>query len=279
MAQHHRLVSYAIRLNHITKLQYYLVPHNLTKEVFKMKLLDTSGGNTKLKKNNKDVTIRVAGLSLHPTDTICPMRHIAGCAKSCLISSGRGVFDNVRDSRQAKTDWLMADRVGFITQLCKELVNFEKLCAKTEVVPYVRLNVISDVQWELKAYGAMPDRFPNINFFDYTKMAKRLTKLPRNYELMFSYSKALAYDKQVAMALKTDAPMSVVGIGPMPERYLGKDVVSGDISDIENLKHRNKVLWLTYKVAKGKDVIPEDEIFIVDTRGNTEAFIPTYQVM
>ena len=55
--------------------------------------------------------------------------------------------------------------------------------------------------------------------------------------------------------------------------------MSGDISDIENLKHRNKVLWLTYKVAKGKDVIPEDEIFIVDTRGNTEAFIPTYQVM
>ena len=193
--------------------------------------------------------------------------------------SGRGVFDNVRDSRQAKTDWLMADREGFITQLCKELVNFEKLCAKTGVVPYVRLNVISDVQWELKAYGAIPDRFPNINFFDYTKMAKRLTKLPRNYELMFSYSKAIAYEKQVAVALNTDAPMSVVGIGPMPDRYLGKDVVSGDISDIENLKHRNKVLWLTYKVAKGQDVKPEEEIFIVDTRGNTEAFVPTYQVL
>lgn len=244
-----------------------------------MKLLDTSGGNTKLKKNNKDVTIRVAGLSLHPTDTLCPMRHIAGCAKACLISSGRGVFDNVRDSRQAKTDWLMADREGFITQLCKELVNFEKLCAKTGVVPYVRLNVISDVQWELKAYGAIPDRFPNINFFDYTKMAKRLTKLPRNYELMFSYSKAIAYEKQVAVALNTDAPMSVVGIGPMPDRYLGKDVVSGDISDIENLKHRNKVLWLTYKLAKGKDVKPEEEVFIVDTRGNTEKLVPTYQVL
>jgi hypothetical protein len=71
----------------------------------------------------------------------------------------------------------------------------------------------------------------------------------------------------------------VVGIGPMPDRYLGKDVVSGDISDIENLKHRNKVLWLTYKVAKGQDVKPEEEVFIVDTRGNTERFVPTYQVL
>jgi hypothetical protein len=32
-------------------------------------------------------------------------------------------------------------------------------------------------------------------------------------------------------------------------------------------------------VAKGQDVKPEEEIFIVDTRGNTEAFVPTYQVL
>ena len=37
-----------------------------------MKLLDTSGGNTKLRKNNKPIEIRVAGLSLYPNDFICP---------------------------------------------------------------------------------------------------------------------------------------------------------------------------------------------------------------
>ena len=229
-----------------------------------MKLLDTSGGNTKLKKNNKDVSIRVAGLSMMPSDALCPMRHVAGCAEPCLVSSGRGVFDNVASARQAKTDWFMADKVGFIAQLTKELTNFEKLCSKNGVVPYVRLNVISDIQWELRANGSIPQAFPNINFFDYTKIAKRLTKLPANYELMFSYSNATAYKVQVAMALKTNVPMSVVGLGTMPDTFMGKPCVSGDNSDIENLKQRGHIVWLKYKVAKGKGINPADSIFVVD---------------
>ena len=229
-----------------------------------MKLLDTSGGNTKLRKNNKDVSIRVAGLSMMPNDALCPMRHIAECAEPCLVSSGRGVFDNVRDSRQAKTDWFTSDKVGFVKQLIKELVNFEKLCKKNDVIPYVRLNVISDIQWELQANGSIPQTFPNINFFDYTKVAKRLTKLPANYELMFSYSRAVKYQKQVDLALKTDVPMSVVGLGTMPATFMGKPCVSGDNSDIENLKQRGHVVWLTYKVAKGKGINPADSIFVVD---------------
>ena len=153
------------------------------------KFLDTNGNQTKLKKNNEDIKVRCAGLSLFPNDTICPMRHVAQCAKPCLASSGRGNFTNVKDGRQAKTDFYLRDRKGFIAQLKRELANFEKLCAKKGVVPYVRLNVISDIQWELETNGAIPQSFPNINFFDYTKIAKRLGKTPSNYELMFSYSK------------------------------------------------------------------------------------------
>jgi hypothetical protein len=230
-----------------------------------MKLLDTSGGNTKLKKNNKDVTGRTAGLSMRPNINLCPMQVVAGCKEPCLEASGRGGFDSVKAARQAKTDYYMQDRVGFIAQLKQELVNFEKLCAKNGVVPYVRLNVISDVQWELATNGAIPQAFPNINFFDYTKVAKRLAKLPRNYKLMFSYSKAPAYQKQVQLALKTDVPMSVVFYGPMPTTFMGKVVVNGDNSDIENLKHKGKIIGLKYKVAKGKGINPMEEVFIVNT--------------
>ena len=84
-----------------------------------MKLLDTNGGNTKLRKNNKDIKIRVGGLSLYPNDTICPFRNIAQCKKPCLVSSGRGGFDNVKNGRQAKTDFYLRDRKGFIAQLKK----------------------------------------------------------------------------------------------------------------------------------------------------------------
>jgi len=230
-----------------------------------MKLLDTGSGNTKIRKNNRDTKIRVAGLSLYPNDSLCPMRHIAQCAKPCLVSSGRGGFDNVKNGRQAKTDFYMNDRPGFIAQLKKELANFQKLCNKNGVIPYVRLNVISDIQWELATNGAIPQSFPNINFYDYTKLAKRLAKTPSNYDLMFSYSKAEAYKPQVDIALKTDVPMSVVFHGDMPTVFMGKRVVDGDNSDIENLKHKGCIIGLKYKLAKGQNVNPLDEVFIVKT--------------
>jgi hypothetical protein len=129
----------------------------------------------------------------------------------------------------------------------------------------VRLNVISDIQWELETNGAIPQSFPNINFYDYTKLAKRLGKTPNNYELMFSYSKAEAYKPQVDIALKTDVPMSVVFHGDMPTVFMGKRVVDGDNSDIENLKHKGCIIGLKYKLAKGQNVNPLDEVFIVKT--------------
>ena len=236
-----------------------------------MKLLDTNGGNTKLKKNNKDIKIRVGGLSLYPNDTICPFRNIAECAEPCLVASGRGGFDNVKSARKAKTYFYQNYRELFIEQLKKELANFEKLCFKNGVVPYVRLNVISDIQWELETNGAIPQSFPNINFFDYTKIAKRLDRTPSNYELMFSYSNAPKYRASVDRALKTNVPMSVVFYGEMPQSFLGKTVVNGDNSDIENLKHKGCIVGLKYKNAKGKGINPLDHVFIIDTTNHINA--------
>jgi len=234
-----------------------------------MKLLDTSGGNTKLAKNNRDIKLRVAGLSMMPDDLLCIMRWIAACALECLRSSGRGTFDSVERARQAKTDWYHEDRKAFIAQLIKEITLFEKLCIRTGVECWIRLNVLSDVRWELEQNGAIPQQFPNINFYDYTKVSKRLKKLPANYQLMFSYSKAKDYEKYVEKALQTDVPMSVVFYGPMPSTFLGREVVNGDVSDILNLYQRGKIIGLTYKVAKAKDgaekIDPRKSDFVVDT--------------
>jgi hypothetical protein len=230
-----------------------------------MRLLDTTGGNTKLAKNNRDVKIRVAGLSLFPNDTLCPMRHAAGCAKPCLVSAGRGIMSNVVSGRQAKTNFFLSDRAGFIEQLKRELANFERVCQKTGVIPYVRLNVLSDIQWDLPAYGEIPQSFPNIRFYDYTKIAKRLGNTPANYQLMFSYSRATDYQKQVDIALQTNVPISVVFHGPMPNQFMGRPVINGDNSDIENLKHAGAIIGLKYKPARGQGIDPLDHVFIVDT--------------
>jgi hypothetical protein len=233
-----------------------------------MKLLDTSGNNTKVKKTNdfrsKKVVdkfgnyIRLASLSMRPDDILCPSRHLAGCAEPCLVSAGMGAFSNVEAGRQAKTDFFHNDREGFLDQLRRELGNFERLCAKTNTKPVVRLNTISDIQWE--RYG-IPQAFPNVFFYDYTKIAKRLGNTPDNYRLMFSYSGKAEYQKQVAIALKHDVPISVVFFGDMPETFLGRRVIDGDASDLENLFSGKTIVGLK---AKGKAKKSESD-FIVNT--------------
>lgn len=223
-----------------------------------MKLLDTTGGNAKLKKSDKSSQeYRLAGLSLMPDDILCPYRNVAGCAKPCLESAGMGVFSNVKAGRQRKSDWWHGDRAGFLDKLRKELTNFEKLCKRQGVKAAVRLNVLSDIPWE--KHG-IPQEFPDIFFYDYTKNASRLGKTPSNYELMFSYSNEPAYQKVVVKALKSDVPMSVVFRNGMPKYYKGRRVIDGDASDLVNVKAGKVIVGL---VAKGKAKKDEGN-FVVD---------------
>ena len=63
-----------------------------------MKLLDTSNSNTKIKKtqnatNKTEIKIRMASMSLNPTNTtICPMQDTAECKAPCLNGSGMAKF-------------------------------------------------------------------------------------------------------------------------------------------------------------------------------------------
>ena len=80
---------------------------------------------------------------------------------------------------------------------------------------------------------------------------------------MFSYSNAPAYQQSVRKALKTDVPISVVFFGNMPNRFMDRDVIDGDESDIVNLSHKNKIVGLKYKSVGGK-INPIDSMFIVN---------------
>jgi len=142
--------------------------------------------------------------------------------------------------------------------LRRELANFEKTCKKQGVKPAVRLNVLSDVQWERLG---IPQEFPGVLFYDYSKLAHRLGKTPENYRLMFSYSGMPKYQKHVKKALETDVPMSVVFRGPMPSTFMGRPVIDGDESDLFNLFAGPVVVGLR---AKGK-AKTDDSAFIVDT--------------
>ena len=217
-----------------------------TLEGYKMSLLNTAAGNTKIMKSQKGTEIRIASLSLMPDSTICPSSTLAQCFKPCLKFAGRGIMSNVAGGRQSKSDYWHNDRAGFLKQLRQEIRNFIVLCNKQNKQAAFRLNTISDISWE--RYG-IPQEFPGAIFYDYTKSASRLHKLPNNYELIFSYSGAPKYQAQVQRALKTQAPIAVVFRGHVPagKYFLGREIVDGDASDLKNLKYRGKIVGLKLK--------------------------------
>jgi len=216
-----------------------------------MKLLNITASNTKIAKSQKsaDIPTRIASLSLYPDPIICAGSKAAGCMDGCLKSAGRGRFDNVANARRAKTQYWHDDKDGFLEQLEMELSNFQRLCKKTGVKGVVRLNTISDIAFE--RYG-IPQSFPDLYFYDYTKRVDRIGKTPKNYDLIFSYSARPQYAKQVAKMPKNN-PMAVVFRDDLPATFMGKPVIDGDLSDLVNVKAAGKIVGLRAKGKAKKD--------------------------
>jgi len=233
------------------------------------KLLDTTNSNTKIKKTqNSADNVRVASLSLMPDTIICPSCQIAECLHICLKDTGRArIFQSITNARQSKTDYWHNNKSQFIEQLTREISNFQKLCTKQNKRPFIRLNTLSDIQWE--KHG-IPQSFPKVNFLDYTKLAKRLDNTPDNYRLIFSYSRARAYQKQVDLALQTDAPIAVVftelPIGNKWNGYafLGRPVIDGDKSDLINLNAGPVIVGLKYKRTSADADTVQQSDFVID---------------
>jgi hypothetical protein len=209
-----------------------------------MKLLSING-NSKLAKTNKATSDYLfAGLSLYRDHYLCPASKAAGCHDACLVSAGRGRFSNVIEARQRKTDLFRNDFETFKHYLMDDLEFISRKARRENKQPVVRLNVMSDIAWE--QFG-IPQAYPEIMYYDYTKRADRLGKTPPNYHLTFSYSGARLFRRSVEKALKTDTNLAVVFSGGLPARFLGRPVVDGDLHDIRIDDTKGLVIGLRAK--------------------------------
>jgi hypothetical protein len=213
-------------------------------------------GNPKTDKNQSVEgleNIVVLHLNLAPADlsgyNVCPMAS-QGCKSACLHTAGNPVFQAQKDKgRINRARFYMQDRDKFITQLTRELVNFVKWCDKNKKIGVVRLNTTSDISWE--NYNLF-EKFPMLQFYDYTKIQKRALKFargeyPPNYHLTYSLNED-NYDRAVEV-LNEGGNIAVVFRKDLPDTFMGKKVVNGDLHDLRYLDPKNVVVGLK---AKGK---------------------------
>lgn len=224
-----------------------------------MKLITTENSKTT---KGESLGVLTGILYLAPADEsgweVCPRRS-SGCTNSCLFTAGRGRFSSVRETRIRKTKLFFEKRTDFIVQLIVDINSLSKKAHKNGKIPAVRLNGTSDIEWT--RLGIM-ELFPNVQFYDYTKVFNRLEKSrPSNYHLTFSMSEN--NQEECMKALELGYNVSIV-FDKLPETWNGYKVINGDESDVRFLDPQAVVIGLKAK-GKGK----KDETgFVIKTISN-----------
>jgi hypothetical protein len=189
---------------------------------------------------------------------VCP-KASEGCAASCLYTAGRGVFTNVQNARINKTIRFFTDRNGFMEDIVHDIERLIKKAIRENFIPVIRMNGTSDIAWEKIAcirngikYKSVMEAFPDIQFYDYTKILGRKTALALpNYALTFSLSEN--NDEEAKIAIKQGYNVSVVmklrRKENKPKKWDIYKCINGDDNDLRFLDPKGVIVGLH---AKGK---------------------------
>ena len=217
---------------------------------------------------------KLAGVNL------CPMAEIAGCVEACLNTAGNPAYAQTKEKgRLNKALYFIENRIEFMRQMAGELFRENKKAIEKGFNFIARPNGTTDIRWEnipvdvdaklskkigkpVGVYKNIMSLFPEIQFYDYTKIANR-KDIPSNYDLTFSYSGIIKYQPFVNQAIASGLRVAVVfrDKNRIPTTFKGLPVVNGDDSDLRPLDPQGVIVALYAKGKAKKDMSG----FVVDS--------------
>ena len=233
-----------------------------------MALLTKNPKTIKSDKASLEFATRIMHLAPHSlvsNETLCS-HSTKGCRSVCLYYSGRGRMPRTMQARILRTRQLVENPLRFFCKLIREVGAFERQCKRNAVHAAVRLNGTSDIPWEEWKLGGetLFTLFPNVLFYDYTKIPSRMLAslrgdFPPNYYLLFSLSETRSSLKWAGQVLYLGGNVAVVFHGPsLPTKYfLGsaeRDVIDGDKHDLRFADPKRVIIGL---LAKGPGVLSD----------------------
>lgn len=234
-----------------------------------MWLLADQSSNAKLSKNlGVNDQWQTSILYLSPSDSsgltdrsgrrvnLCPAAS-AGCKSACLNTAGRGVMSSVQLGRLRKTKLYVEDRAEFNRQLISDLETISRRQQRSGIKQAVRLNGTSDIAWEDHAvlrdgveYRGVPQAFPELQFYDYTKLVTRVTRSQLdNYHLTFSRSEVNDRATRYLNHMHWNVNIAIVFLDKLPDCLGGRVVIDGTAHDMRFLDPPGAIVGL---LAKGK---------------------------
>lgn len=264
----------------LVRVRAYETPEKMAERIL--------GQNYKTAKSTDEEPTDVQGLSLLPFDLADSEKakaYIAGqgrqrlqlakgkglcagsspmCKAACLVFSGRNEADPYNSLiKLARTEALLRDTTAMVRMILEACEKHAKI---RNAEPYVRLNVFSDIPWELVVPGLfeyfMQGDRSRLTFYDYTKVPGRRT--PENYDLTFSYSGVNAdymkhevqRGRRVAVVFLHPPGMKWLkakdrpeGYG-LPRRFAGLEVKDGDVTDVRPRDPAPCIVALRWKSPK-----------------------------
>lgn len=185
-----------------------------------------------------------------------------GCREGCLFKSGHGRWDSVQNSRINKTRYFHYEQKEFMRRLVEEIQLLVTIAKIKKLVPVVRLNGTSDIDWEEikispRSERNIYQRFPKVQFYDYTKDVERAKRyaqgeVPKNLHITFSRSEN--NESKVAEVVELKGNIAVVFKGKeLPKTYMGLPVINGDEDDTRFNDGEGVVIGLKAKWPATKD--------------------------
>ncbi|MCD8251914.1 MAG: hypothetical protein LUD40_07960 [Phocaeicola dorei] len=186
---------------------------------------------------------------------VCP--NSDNCCKYCLNGSGRNKIElltykdggPIQQSRIKKTKLFFENRPAFMRLLVHEINQARKKADAVGMTLAIRLNCTSDISPEefiLDGKNIL-QLYPDIQFYDYTKVFNRTRLLSRykNYDLTFSFSGENWTDCE--MVLKKGYRVAVVFEDILPETFRNYPVIDANGYDARFLDTGGTICGLTYK--------------------------------
>jgi hypothetical protein len=165
------------------------------------------------------------------------------CTLACLNCSGLAeVYPTIQQARIAKTLDYLADFGAFCARLERDTDKFLVECESRGLKPAERLNGTSD---QPKLARAMARRYPEVPFYDYTKLQRPWERTMENYHLTYSFSGTNL--KHCMKALEHNINVAVVFRGAKPRTWHGVRVIDGDRHDLRFLDPKGVIVGLREK--------------------------------
>lgn len=224
--------------------------------------------SSKLKKNEK-VNVMTYCVYLAAADNafgmeVCNKQTSRACRKHCLVNSGHNKVDylsgkhDVQDARNKRTLLYFANRDVFCKLLDHEIQSAMAKAKRNGYLFSIRFNCTSDIP--LTTLNKFPngqnilERYNGVKIYDYTKrpINLKIAEQYPNYHVVLSYYKG--NDNLAKEWLKKGNSIAVVfGVtdaSQFPKKFMGYEVINGDLYDARFLDKKNCVVGLKYKVGK-----------------------------